>query len=143
LARREPAPPAESLKKAGTGKAGLIFMADVSLTLLVLKTRQIERVCLFYGTLGIQFAKEQHGSGPVHFAGQAGDVVVEVYPLLDDGSAVDTSTRLGFAVANLPEIMRALEGIGIEIITRPKQTAWGFRGVVRDPDGRSVELVQR
>ena len=117
-------------------------MADVSLTLLVLKTRQVEQLRAFYQTLGVDLAEEQHGKGPVHFAGRAGAVVIEVYPLPDDGSPVDSSTRLGFAVENVAEVIRALEGIGTKIVTPPKETAWGFQAVVKDPDGRSVELTQ-
>jgi lactoylglutathione lyase len=118
-------------------------MAHVSLTLLVLKTRQVEQLRVFYQTLGVELAKEQHGKGPVHFAGRAGDVVIEVYPLPDDASPVDSSTRLGFAVEDVAGVVRALEGIGAKIVTPPKATAWGLQGVVKDPDGRSVELTQR
>lgn len=118
-------------------------MAHVSLTLLVLKTRQVEQLWLFYQTLGVELAEEQHGKGPVHFAGRAGDVVIEVYPLPDDGSPVDSSTRLGFAVENVAEVIRALEGTGTKIVTPPKETPWGLQGVVKNPDGRSVELTQR
>ena len=78
-------------------------MADVSLTLLVLKTRQVEQLRAFYQTLGVNLVEEQHGKGPVHFAGRAGAVVIEVYPLPDDGSPVDSSTRLGFNVENVAE----------------------------------------
>ncbi len=67
-------------------------MADISLTLLVLKTRQVEQLRAFYQTLGIELAEEQHGKGPLRYAGQAGDVVIEVYPLPDDTSQVDSST---------------------------------------------------
>ncbi len=44
-------------------------MADVSLTLLVLKNRQVDRVRTFYEALGIDFIEEQHGKGPRHHAG--------------------------------------------------------------------------
>jgi len=118
-------------------------MPDVLMTLLVLKTRQVEQLRLFYQALGIELAEEQHGKGPVHFAGRAGDVVIEIYPLPDDGTQVDPSTRLGFAVQNLAEIVQTLQGIGIKIVTEPRETAWGFQAVVKDPDGRSVELSQR
>jgi lactoylglutathione lyase len=118
-------------------------MADVTLTLLVLKTRQVEQVRLFYEALGIELAEEQHGKGPIHFAGRAGDVVIEVYPFPDDGTPVDSSTRLGFAVENLADVVQALQGIGSKIVTAPQETALGFQAVVRDPDGRSVELTQR
>ena len=118
-------------------------MADVSLTLLVLRTRQVKQLRLFYRTLGIELAEEQHGKGPVHFAGWAGDVVIEVYPLPDDGSLVDSATRLGFAVENLAEVVQMLQGIGTKIVTESKETVWGLQTVVRDPDGRAVELTQR
>lgn len=118
-------------------------MPHVSLTLLVLKTRQVEQLRLFYQTLGVDLVEEKHGTGPVHFAGRAGDVVIEVYPLPDDGTPVDSSTRLGFAVKNVAEVISALERIGTKIVTLPKETAWGLRAVVKDLDGRSVELTQR
>ena len=85
-------------------------MAHVSLTLLVLKTRQVEQLRLFYQTLGVELVQEQHGKGPVHYAGRAGDVVIEVYPLPDDASPVDASTRLGFAVEDVAEVVRVLVG---------------------------------
>jgi lactoylglutathione lyase len=70
-------------------------------------------------------------------------VVIEVYPLPDDGSPVDSSTRQGFAVENVAEVIRALEGSGTKIVTPTKEMAWGLQAVVKDPDGRSVELTQR
>lgn len=118
-------------------------MTHVSLTLLVLKTRQVEVLRLFYQTLGIELAEERHGMGPVHFAGRAGDVVLEVYPLPDDGSPVDVAIRLGFAVESLADVVRKLQAIGAPVVTPPKETAWGLQAVVKDPDGRSVELTQR
>ena len=69
-------------------------------------------------------------------------MLIEVYPLPDDGIPVDTSTRLGFAVENLAEVFQALEVIGTKIVTPPRETAWGIQDVVRDPDGRSVELIR-
>src|SRR5262245_26410264 len=98
-------PPGRLEKRHGIdiGALRIIFMSHVSLTLLVLKTRQVEQLRVFYQTLGVDLVEEQHGKGPVHFAGLVGDVVIEVYPLPDDGTPVDTSTRLGFAVKNVAE----------------------------------------
>lgn len=118
-------------------------MADVSLTLLVLKSRQVEHLRRFYQAVGIALVEEQHGKGPVHFAGKAGDVVIEVYPLPDDGSPVDSSTRLGFEVDNAAAVVEALEAVGARIVTPLKDTAGGQQAVVRDPDGRAVALTQR
>ena len=118
-------------------------MADVSLTLLVLKTRRVEELRRFYEALGIALAQEQHGKGPVHFAGRVGHVVIEVYPLPEDGGPADASTRLGFAVEDVAGVVQALQGIGTQVVTPPGQTAWGLQAVVKDPDGRSVELTGR
>src|SRR5262249_21174851 len=102
-----------------------------------------EQVRRFYQSLGIGLIEEQHGRGPVHLAGRAGEVVIEVYTAPDDGSPVDSSTRLGFAVRHLADVVQALQWIGTKIVTGPKDTAWGIQAVVKDPDGRSVELTQR
>lgn len=118
-------------------------MGNVMLSLVVLKTRQVEALRKFYGSLGIELAQEQHGKGPVHFAGRVGDVVLEVYPLPDDGTPADVSTRLGFTVARLAEVVEALKAFDTQIVTEPQATQWGLRAVVRDPDGRAVELYQR
>jgi hypothetical protein len=39
-------------------------MANVSLRLLVLKTRQVDRLRAFYQALGLELAEERHGSEP-------------------------------------------------------------------------------
>lgn len=44
--------------------------ASPKLSLLVLKTHQLESLLAFYQHLGISFASEQHGTGPQHYSGQ-------------------------------------------------------------------------
>jgi len=113
----------------------------VSLKLLVLKSRQVDQLRAFYEALGIAFTQEQHGGGPVHFAGQIGDPILEIYPLPDDGT-VDRTTRLGFGVMNLDQVIEHLRAGGTPITSPARQTTWGYRAVVQDPDGRAVELYQ-
>jgi hypothetical protein len=55
-------------------------MTGVKLSLLVLKTRQLDRLRDFYAALGIDFAEERHARGPVHYAGPAGDGVLDSTP---------------------------------------------------------------
>ncbi len=118
-------------------------MAGVSLRLLVLKTRQLDRLRAFYRALGVELAEEKHGGGPVHYAGQVGEAVLEIYPLPDESNTADTTTRLGFAVEKLTEVIQALRDAGAVIQSEPRQTAWGLQAIVRDPDGRTVELYQK
>jgi lactoylglutathione lyase len=109
-------------------------MAGPSLKLLVLKTPQVDRLRAFYQSLGIELTEEKHGSGPLHSADQVGNEVLEIYPLSDEGSAADATTRLAFVVERLTELLQTLREAGTVIASEPRQTAWGLRAVVRDPD---------
>lgn len=114
---------------------------NVSISLLVLKTHQLDRMVAFYSLLGIEFREEQHGSGPIHFASQLQSIVFEIYPLTE-GSEADTTTRLGFAVTDLDRALESLIEHGFSETKNAMQTPWGYRALVRDPDGRTVELYQ-
>ena len=111
------------------------------LALLVLKTVDILRLREFYGRLGIGFSEERHGTGPLHFAGQLGELTLEVYPL-GEGATAERSTRLGFRLPDLDSTLQALGDAGVTIRTPPTSMPWGRRAVVLDPDGRSVELIE-
>ncbi|MCA9042110.1 MAG: hypothetical protein KDA65_17290 [Planctomycetaceae bacterium] len=117
-------------------------MPGVSLSLLVLKTRQLDELRKFYSLIGIQFGEEQHGTGPVHFAGEVASTVLELYPLADDARP-DSSTRLGFSVSNLDHVLKELTENDFCSHPKTRRTEWGYHAVVKDPDGRSVELCQR
>lgn len=117
-------------------------MPSVSIALLVLKTHQLERMRAFYSLLGIEFHEEKHGNGPVHFAGKVNQLIFEIYPLKDT-EILDTSTRLGFFVEHLEGVLDSLWQTDFCEPKTVKQTEWGNRAVVHDPDGRAVELYQK
>ena len=98
-------------------------MGVSSLKLLVLRTPQLDRLRRFYHVLGIDFAEERHGSGPLHFAGRVGNAVLELYPLSSEGETVDRSLRLGFSVTDLSAMILSLEADGATIVSSPKPTA--------------------
>lgn len=115
-------------------------MSEPTLKLIVLKTTQIESLREFYARLGFRFEREQHGNGPRHFSARLGDGVLEIYPLTS-GATADTTTRLGFAIEGVQSIVESVSEF-VEVKSNPKQTEWGLRAVVRDPDGRSIELYE-
>jgi len=117
-------------------------MEEVSLSLLVLKTNQVERLLAFYRAIGIQFEEERHGNGPLHYAATMGCTVLELYP----AAAADTDAvgiRVGFRVPNVLSAVESLRAGGAVIVSTPTASEWGSRAVVRDPDGRAVELYAR
>jgi lactoylglutathione lyase len=118
-------------------------MPVTTLTLLVLRTSDLERSLRFYRALGLILIEEQHGNGPRHFACQLGDLVLELYPA-KAGSAPDRltagATMIGFQVASLAQTLPALAELGAVVLTAPSPTSSTPRAVVQDPDGRAIEL---
>ncbi|QLH26701.1 glyoxalase/bleomycin resistance/dioxygenase family protein [Streptomyces sp. Rer75] len=90
---------------------------------MVLYTDHLEESREFYTALGLPFVREQHGSGPVHYSTTLPDgMVIELYPATAKRPA--SSARLGFTVDG-------------QTLTPPLASG---RHVVKDPDGRMIEL---
>lgn len=104
------------------------MMSNPKITLRVIRAKNLDQTVKFYSDLGFEFKEEQHGNGPIHFAADISGVIFEIYPAKAEEEA-DKTTRLGFSVGEVE---------GIEFNESP----WGKRAVVKDPDGRSVELYQ-
>jgi catechol 2,3-dioxygenase-like lactoylglutathione lyase family enzyme len=116
-------------------------MADLALNLVVIYSADLVRALHFYGALGLSFVKEQHGRGPEHYAAEVGPTVFEIYPL-DRESRLSAVAPLGFRVPSLEASLTALRSLGVELFSQPKNTPWGRRAVVKDPDGRRVEISE-
>ena len=112
-----------------------------TINLIVLKTDKMQAQFDFYSALGLQFEYHRHGNGPHHYASIGMQPVVEIYPLPGGFSQPDNTTRLGFTVEHLDELIQRLEERGIKIVSVPAKTQWGYSAVVEDPDGRKIELV--
>jgi lactoylglutathione lyase len=116
-------------------------MSKVTLNLVVLRSRDIARAAAFYSRLGLQFRQHRHGSGPEHCAAEHPGGVFELYPLGADGAST-LGTRVGFRVPSVDEAVAALSDYPGAVISAPRDSEWGRRAVVADPDGHRVELVQ-
>jgi lactoylglutathione lyase len=113
----------------------------VALNLVVLRSRDLERAVSFYSALGLQFAKHRHGNGPEHFAAELPGGVFELYAL-PAGDPPTTGTRIGFRVPSVDAALTALGNQPGVVISPAKDSEWGRRAVVADPDGHRVELLQ-
>ena len=111
------------------------------LNLVVLRCRDIDRAMAFYSKLGMRFTKERHGTGPEHYSAELKGIVFELYPQTDSGPST-LGTRIGFAVESVDEATKALVDYPGLVISPAKDSAWGRRVVVADPDGHRIELLQ-
>lgn len=110
--------------------------------LVVLRVADIDRAAAFYRLLGFEFLKHAHGTGPPHYASDGDGFVFELYPATPE-QGVSSSTRIGFAVANVDDAAAKLSAFsGARLVTAPKNSEWGRRAVVADPDGHRIELVE-
>ena len=116
-------------------------MAELAINLVVIRSADLERSLLFYRALGLSFGKEQHGRGPEHYASEIGSTVFELYPR-EGESPSSAALRLGFRVRSLDDCLAALTRQGVEVVTAPRNTPWGRRVVVKDPDGHCVEISE-
>jgi lactoylglutathione lyase len=114
--------------------------APVLCNLIVLRSRDLDRAHSFYRALGLSFVRHSHGSGPIHLASESAGQVFEIYPLTDD-VAPTSSTRVGFAVPSVDAAYASLLTAGGISVTPPKNSQWGRRAVVADPDGHRIELT--
>jgi lactoylglutathione lyase len=112
-----------------------------SLNLVVIRSADSERAIAFYRLLGMTFEKHRHGKGPEHFACELDQSVFEIYPRKDETDST-ASVRLGFCVASVDKTMADLEAAGMMIVSPPKDSPWGRRAVVDDPDGHRIELTE-
>ena len=113
-----------------------------SLNLVVLRSPDLKRAAEFYSQLGLEFTEHQHGKGRVHLAAELeGGGVFELYPLAENADPT-IGTRVGFRVAELDAIVAGIAAHVGTILQEPKESPWGRRAVVADPDGHKVELLQ-
>jgi lactoylglutathione lyase len=106
-----------------------------TLTLLVVRCRDLEHSRRFYEALGLAFTPEQHGAGPFHYSTQLGTTVLELYP----ANAATSAIRVGFGVTDVIAAVDAVRAIGGRVDREP--TADARTALVRDPDNNTVELT--
>jgi predicted enzyme related to lactoylglutathione lyase len=95
----------------------------------------------FYSKLGLHFNKHRHGTGPEHYSAELSGAVFELYPQSGDGPS-SLGTRIGFSVSSVDDVIKALGDYPTAVVSQPKDSEWGRRAIVADPDGHRIELLQ-
>ncbi len=114
----------------------------MNLNLIVIRTEIPEKLSEFYEKLGIKFSYHQHENGPFHYSADLDGLVFEIYPFLKRQSEADKSLRLGFSVKKLDILIESLKDENIEIVSNPTKSEFGYFAVIKDLDGRKIELKE-
>jgi len=111
------------------------------LSLVVMRSRDLEKLAKFYSALGLCFVRHQHGIGPEHLSSQVGETVFEIYPTARPEEST-VAIRLGFSVPSLTIALNDLLGLNAVVVAEPSDTPFGRRAVVKDFEGHKVELYE-
>jgi lactoylglutathione lyase len=112
---------------------------ETLLSLVVIRSGNMDRAATFYGALGVSMIKHAHGRSPEHYSGSLGGLVLEIYPAQGAGDST-ARVRLGFKVDDLKKTVEAVRKVGGKVLTEPALTAFGFAATVEDFDGHKVEI---
>lgn len=115
----------------------------MELRLLVVRTTEMARLAEFYTLLGLTFDYHKHGNSPYHYSATIGSTTLEIYPLAKGQTAADKDLRLGFAVNDFETTIQLLKEKEIAFLSEPMQTDYGFMAIVKDPDGRKVDIYKK
>jgi len=111
--------------------------------LIVVRTPDMAKLADFYSLLGLIFEYHKHGKSPYHYSAIIGPTTLEIYPLAKAQTEADKDLRLGFAVENFDGTIQILKEKNTEFLSEPMQTDFGFMAIVKDPDGRKIELYKK
>ena len=114
-------------------------MNQIALNLIVIRVKDLIRSKKFYEILGISFLYEQHGKGEKHLSATLSGIVFEIYP---SSNNIDTCfLGFGFRASSVDKAIEDLQAIETVIVSPAKDSQWGRRAVILDPDGHKIKLV--
>ncbi|MCE3227183.1 MAG: Glyoxalase/bleomycin resistance protein/dioxygenase [Bacteroidetes bacterium] len=114
----------------------------MKLKLIVIRSTNIQQLSEFYSLFGLSFEYHKHGNSPYHYSAILNDTVIEIYPLAKSQTVADEHLRLGFELDHFDEIISELKIRNTEFVSEPVQTEFGFMTIVKDPDGRKIEIYK-
>lgn len=112
----------------------------MKVNLIVIKTLRLEELKKQYELIGIQFQYHQHGKGSFHYSAELDDLIFEIYPLSKSQTVADNTTRLGFTIKDFKKTINRIQESNWKIISKLHTTEWGTIAIIKDLDGRKVEL---
>jgi lactoylglutathione lyase len=115
----------------------------MQIKLLVVRTADMPTLTAFYSLLGLTFEYHKHGKSPYHYSAIIGSTTLEIYPLSKGQTEADKELRLGFALDDFDKTIQLLKEKDAEFLSEPMQTDYGFMTIVKDPDGRKIELYKK
>ena len=111
------------------------------LGLLVIRSRDMDRLAEFYKAIGMQLEKHSHPPCGEHYSTIDDSCVFEICQT-KQGEAPTTNVFFGLNVDDLDDTLTNVLSNNGQVIREPESSEWGTSAVVRDPEGHRVLLMQ-
>lgn len=115
---------------------------NLGLSLLVIRSQDMEKAARFYSALGLNLVKHSHPPCGQHYSTTADGCVFEICQRREKDIAT-ISTVFGFNVSSVERAVEAALSNGGTLKRPPEVSAWGKTAIVADIDGHSVLLTER
>jgi predicted enzyme related to lactoylglutathione lyase len=116
-------------------------VSNFGLSLLVIRSGNIDKAAEFYKALGLTLKKHSHPPCGEHYSSDGTGCVFEICQREQDEPT--TPIVLGFEVSRIDAAVQAAVAKGGVLKAPSKDSVWGRFAVVKDLDGNSVFLTQK
>ncbi|MFN9067005.1 MAG: VOC family protein, partial [Bdellovibrionales bacterium] len=110
---------------------------------ITINSNQPENLVQFYSALGFNFSLKNVDKGSKIWSGHLNKIEMEIFGIPESFSVRSPSVQFSFQVHNIEKIVETIRPMGVQIMMEPLQVAAGVMCFLMDPDGRSVELLER
>jgi predicted enzyme related to lactoylglutathione lyase len=113
---------------------------------LVLFCRDAARARDFYVSLGVPLEEERHDDGIPHYATDVDGVHFAIFAADSTSTSAPTTSSdagavlIGLEVPSVEDALAKIGEFGVDVLQPLCDVPWGRRAVVRDLDGRPLEL---
>ena len=114
------------------------------LSSLIINTSDLKKMVEFYRTLGIPLEVKSVSICTEVYRGHLADLEFALYGVAELNHRIQPAFQLCFQVDNLEEVIRRIQQLHYSmVLLDPTEMPDGRRAIVLDPDGHSIELLER
>ena len=121
----------------------MLKLESKKLSLIAIRSDKPKELSELYELFGLNCEYHRHGKRTLHYSTEIGGIVFEIYPLTKNQENRDKTLRLGFTIDNLDATIEILKTRNVKIVREPKESELGYVSIVKDLDGRRIELKEK
>lgn len=114
---------------------------NASVSLLVIRSDNMDRLAAFYTALGFNFVKHSHPPCGEHYSTNDKSCVFEICQR-KDGQRATTNVFFGLNVFSVGDSVELAVANGGAVVRSLEDSEWGCTAIIRDPDGHRVMLSE-